>query len=381
MKIIAFYLPQFHAIPENDQWWGKGFTEWTTLRRAKALYKDHYQPRIPLNENYYNLLDTQVMEWQCKIAKEHGIFGFCFYHYWFDGHLLLQKPIEQYLADKKCDMPFCVCWANEHWTRAWESKKNQVLIAQRYGEEKEWQEHFEYLLPFISDPRYIRINQKPLIIIYRPELIDCLNDMIDCWKRLALEKGIGDLCFAYQYVNYDLDDQKDDSRFDYAIEYQPVYAATYMGLKKKGKLGIIKEKTKIFFEKKFNIILDLNSVKKLIKKGPKKISYDRTWEYILQHKPKDDKHIPGAFVDWDNTPRKGENGTVYEGASPTKFGEYMKRLILKAKNEYQKDYIFLFAWNEWSEGGYIEPDERYGYAYLDEIKNALLITEEMPENE
>ena len=380
MKVIAFHLPQFHEIPENNEWWGKGFTEWTTLKKAKPLFEGHYQPRIPLNGNYYNLLEPEVMEWQCKIAREHGIYGFCFYHYWFDGHLLLEKPVEQYLQNEKCDLPFCICWANEHWTRAWESKKNQVLIAQRYGGEKEWKEHFEYLLPFLKDHRYIRFNGKPLVVIYRPELIDCLNDMLDCWQRLAAEAGIGKLSFAYQYVNFDLDDNKDDSRFDYAIEYQPVYANRYMSLQN-GNKNKTKEKVKVFFEKNFNIILDTNSIKRLWREGPKKIDYDRVWNYILKSKPKDEKHLPGAFVDWDNTPRKGENGTVYENVSPEKFGRYMKDLIIKAKEEYHKDCIFVFAWNEWSEGGYLEPDERNGYANLEQIRKALEETGELPEEE
>lgn len=378
MKVIAFYLPQFHEIPENNEWWGKGFTEWTTLKKATPLFRDHYQPRIPLNENYYNLLDPQIMEWQCQIARNHGIYGFCFYHYWFDGHLLLQKPVEQYLDDKECDLPFCICWANEHWTRAWESKKNQVLIAQRYGGEKEWEEHFRYLEPFLKDSRYIRINGKSLIVIYRPELIDCLNDMLDCWKKLAREEGIGELSFAYQYVNYDLDKSKDDSRFDYAIEYQPVYASAYMGLESGGKKKIVKEKIKLFFEKHLNIILDFNSVKRLLKDGPQKVSYDETWKYILSHKPQSNKHLPGAFVDWDNTPRKGKNGTVFVGGNPEKFEGYFKLLINKARNEYKKDYIFIFAWNEWSEGGYLEPDKRYRYGYLESIRKALAETNELP---
>lgn len=375
MKVIAFYLPQFHEIQENNEWWGKGFTEWTTMKKAKPLYHGHYQPRIPLNKNYYNLLDPQVMEWQCNIAKEHGIYGFCFYHYWFDGHLLLEKPIEQYLDDEKCDLPFCICWANEHWTKAWEGKHNQVLIAQRYGGENEWAEHFCYLKPFLQDRRYIRLNGKPLIVIYRPELIDCLNDMLDYWQKLAIEQGIGELTFAYQYVNFDVDENKDDTRFDYAIEYQPVYATRYMSLNSRNE---IKSKIKLFFEKKLHIVLDLNSIKQLWRKGPKKANYDKVWDYILRQKPKDEKHIPGAFVDWDNTPRKGENGTVYEGVSPDKFGLYFKQLIIKAKEEYHKDYIFVFAWNEWSEGGYLEPDERYGYSYLEQIKKALIETGEMP---
>lgn len=379
MKIIAFYLPQFHEIPENNEWWGKGFTEWTTMKKAKPLYEGHYQPRIPLNENYYNLLDPQVMEWQCKIAKEHGIYGFCFYHYWFDGHLLLEKPVEKYLQDEKCDLPFCICWANEHWTKAWEGKHNQVLIPQRYGGEKEWKEHFEYLLPFLKDPRYIHIDGKPLMIIYRPELIDCMNDMLDCWQRIAKEQGIGQLSFVYQFVNYDLDENKDDSRFDYAIEYQPVYATRYMALESGNNKTQLKERIKLFAEKKLHIILDTNSLKQLWHKGPKKESYDEVWRYILQNKPKDKKHIPGAFVDWDNTPRKGENGTVYEGASPKKFGIYLEQLIKKTKEEYHKDYIFIFAWNEWSEGGYLEPDERYHYEYLEQIRKALEKTGEDPQ--
>ena len=378
MKIIAFYLPQYHEIPENNEWWGKGFTEWTTMKKAKPLYEGHYQPRIPMDGNYYNLLDPKVMEWQCKIAKDYGLYGFCFYHYWFDGHLLLQKPVEQYLKDEKCELPFCICWANEHWTRAWESKKNQVLIAQRYGGEKEWIEHFEYLKPFLCDPRYIHIDGKPLVIIYRPELIDCLEKMLKCWQKLAINCGIGELSFAYQYVNYDLDESKDKSLFDYAIEYQPVYATTYMGMDVARNKTISKNKTKLFFEKKFHVILDFNSIKHLFRKGPKKTSYDLTWKYILNHKPKDMKHLPGAFVDWDNTPRKGENGTVFTGATPEKFREYMKKMIIRAKTEYKKDYIFMFAWNEWSEGGYLEPDEKYGYDYLKSIKRALVETNELP---
>ena len=378
MRIIAFYLPQFHEIPENDRWWGKGFTEWITLKKAEPLYEGHYQPRIPLDRNYYDLLNPKVMEWQCKIAKEHGIYGFCFYHYWFDGHLLLQKPVEQYLKDSKCDLPFCICWANEHWTRAWESKKNQVLIAQRYGGEKEWKEHFEYLKPFLEDPRYVRIDGKPLVVIYRPELIDCLNDMLDCWQKISIEQGVGELSFAYQHVNFDLVENKDDSHFDHAIEYQPVHANRYLSLSDGNRKNALKGKIKLFFEKNLHIILDTNSVKQIWRKGPKIADYDRTWNYILSHKPIDDKHIPGAFVDWDNTPRKGRNGTVYEGVSPEKFGMYMRKLIIKAREEYKKDYIFVFAWNEWSEGGYLEPDERYGYAYLESIREALETTGEMP---
>lgn len=223
MKIIAFYLPQFHDIPENDEWWGKGFTEWVNVKKAQPLYKGHEQPRIPMNENYYNLLDDNVKIWQANIAKEYGIYGFCYYHYWFGGKLLLEKPMEQMLKNPKVDIPFCISWANEPWTKAWVNE-SKVLIPQFYGGKKEWKEHFDYLLPFFKDNRYIKEDNKPLFIIYRAEVIDCLNDMLDYWTELAQQNGFSGMKYAYQNLTFDLMPNKDDSRFDYNIEFQPSYA-------------------------------------------------------------------------------------------------------------------------------------------------------------
>lgn len=223
MKIIAFYLPQFHDIPENDEWWGKGFTEWVNVKKAQPLYKGHEQPRIPMNENYYNLLDDNVKIWQANIAKEYGIYGFCYYHYWFGGKLLLEKPMEQMLKNPKVDIPFCISWANEPWTKAWVNE-SKVLIPQFYGGKKEWKEHFDYLLPFFKDNRYIKEDNKPLFIIYRAEVIDCLNDMLDYWTELAQQNGFSGMKYAYQNLTFDLMPNRDDSRFDYNIEFQPSYA-------------------------------------------------------------------------------------------------------------------------------------------------------------
>ena len=160
MKIIAFYLPQFHNIPENDEWWGDGFTEWTNVKKAKPLYEGHMQPRVPLGGNYYNLLDDNVKIWQADLAKKYGVYGFCYYHYWFNGKMLLEKPMEQMLANKEVDIPFCICWANEPWTKAWVGDERKLLIAQEYGQEEEWKQHFMYLLPFFKDERYITKNGK-----------------------------------------------------------------------------------------------------------------------------------------------------------------------------------------------------------------------------
>ncbi|RRQ78488.1 glycoside hydrolase family 99-like domain-containing protein, partial [Enterococcus faecium] len=198
MRVIAFYLPQFHEIPENNEWWGEGFTEWTNVKTARPLYSGHYQPREPINDNYYDLLNDDVKEWQVSIAKKNGIYGFCFYHYWFDGKMLLEKPVEQFLKNKNLDINFCLSWANEPWTKAWVSKNDSILIEQNYGNEENWEKHFDYLLPFFKDSRYICNDGKPLFVIYRPEQIGCLNEMLDYWQILAKKNGLAGIDFAYQ---------------------------------------------------------------------------------------------------------------------------------------------------------------------------------------
>jgi hypothetical protein len=373
LRIIAFYLPQFHTIPENDEWWGKGFTEWVNVRKATQLFKDHYQPRVPLNNNYYNLLNNDVKKWQVELAKKYGIYGFCFYHYWFDGHMLLQRPIEQYLADSSLDLPFCICWANEHWTKAWISKENKVLIAQKYGQRKDWELHFNYLLHFFKDKRYIKNDEKPLVVIYRPDIIGCLNEMLDCWQELAKQNGFPGLDFAYQQIGLDLQPNKDDSRFTYNIEYQPQYAVYDLIRNKHKILRKIKYHVTSILERYF--YLDFRSVRT---EGLIIRDYDKVWSQLLSHLPENEKCIPGAFVDWDNTPRRGSKGSVIAGASPEKFQKYLGIQIKRAKEIYQKDMIFMFAWNEWAEGGYLEPDEKFGYAYLEAVRQALLDAGEFP---
>ena len=375
MKIIAFYLPQFHDIPENDQWWGKGFTEWVNVKKAKPIYEGHEQPRVPLNSNYYNLLDDDVKIWQAKIAKEYGVYGFCYYHYWFNGKLLLEKPMEQMLKNPAVDIPFCICWANEPWTRAWVGEK-KILIAQEYGKEDEWIEHFNYLLPFFKDDRYIKNNNKPFVVIYRPEIIGCLNEMLECWVRLAKENGFKGIDFAYQNISFDLEKNKDDHMFSYNIEFQPHYAFYDLNVNKHKVLRGIKRKLSNFLERQFGFNLKFVGDGKLVDNH---VDYDLAWKAVLKRKPDSEKNIPGAFVGWDNTPRHGKNGRVYVGDTPEKFQEYLTVQIRRARDIYHKDMIFMYAWNEWAEGGYLEPDERYGYQNLEAIRNALEANNEFPE--
>ena len=376
MKIITFYLPQFHEIPENNEWWGKGFTEWVNVKKAQPLYEGHEQPRVPLNENYYNLLDPNVQVWQAKIAKEYGVYGFCYYHYWFNGKLLLEKPMENMLKNRDIDIPFCVCWANEPWTRAWVGE-TKVLIPQLYGEKREWKEHFDYLLPFFKDSRYICDDGKPLVVIYRPEVIECLNEMLDYWNELAIQEGFEGLTYAYQNIDFDLKADKDDSRFKYNIEFQPLYARHDMFKNNHKYIKALRRKVAAFVEKNFGFDLMRYGVGFFNKSN--QISYDEAWNKILTRKPETEKNVPGAFVGWDNTPRKGERGEIFVGDTPEKFEKYLTQQIIRAKNIYSKDMIFMYAWNEWAEGGYLEPDEDDKYGYLEAIKRALEENNEFPE--
>lgn len=372
MKIIPLYLPQFHTIPENDEWWGKGFTEWVNVREAKPLFEGHNQPRVPLNNNYYDLSDIETLKWQCRIAKEYGIYGFCMYHYWFNGHLLLEKPMEMLLAYPEIDIKYCISWANHDWTDAWKASNRQpkVLIAHNFDDEKDWVDHFNYLLPFFKDPRYMTENNKPLIVIYIPNIIRKLKKMLDVWSQMARDNGFDGLTFIYQSAASSFDNSWDHSLFDYGVEMNP----GYVGLANRQKNSSFFPKLMKYSHeiKRFlHIRRSLLPQKKITEVS--KADYDYTWQRILELRPISNapKMIPCAFTDWDNTPRHKERGYLYQGVSPDKFKSYFKQLIDNTKNFYDTDMIFVFAWNEWAEGGYLEPDEKNGFAFLEAIKECL----------
>lgn len=365
-KIIAYYLPQFHQIPENDYWWGEGFTEWVNVKKAKPLFEGHYQPRVPLNNNYYDLSKGDTLKWQARIAKEYGIYGFCFYHYWFYEKPLLETPLLNFLNDKTLDINFCFCWANESWTNAWSSSNRTVIMEQKYGDSKEWKRHFDFLLPFFQDQRYIKEDNKPLLVIYRPYLCKDMISMLQYWKRLAIENGFDGLKVASQRFEEPEKERDIFDYLDYHIEYQPDYDKCHL-YGKDTILSKLKRDTKRFLLDKFNIDLHLykNNRRPLI------FSYDEMWENIIHSKPTSEKAIAGAFVDWDNTPRHGNRGSCFKGVTPEKFGKYLSEQMKHVADDYNNDYLFLFAWNEWGEGGYLEPDQKNQFAYLEEIKKVV----------
>lgn len=354
-KILAMYLPQFHEIEQNNKWWGEGFTEWTNLKSAQALFKGHRQPRIPLNNNYYNLLDKDTLIWQAKLAKKYGIYGFCIYHYWFEGIQMMEKPLEILLENKDIDINFCFSWANHTWKKAPGKKEEKILIKQTYGKENDWNKHYEYLRRFFKDDRYIKIDNKPVLVIYDAIDIDCWKKMRSVWNQKVKKDGWNGI-----YYIYTLKAERDlkasiDGCFDAQFEYQPTF-----GVRKKGKLDY-----GFWYHFKYNV-LNLR-----IHNHITKFNYDHVWKNVINRSCLYGmKTFLGAFNDWDTSARWGHKGNVMTKVSPDKFKIYLNKQI-KRSIYGNNEFLFITAWNEWSEGAYLEPDTDYKYAYLEVIRDVL----------
>lgn len=377
-KIVAFYLPQFHAIPENDKAHGKGFTEWTNTKKAKPLYEGHYQPRTPLNENYYDLLKPEVMEEQSSLAMKNGISGFCYYHYWFGkGKKLLEKPVENMLENKNVEIPFCLCWANENWSKRWDGGHNEIIAKQKYGSKKSWRNHINYLMNFFKDERYIKIENKPLFVIYKPELITRFSGMISFFDKQCKKNGFDGIKIFAQFPDIQFMEMRSKKSIDGYILFEPLYTwkETAMGLldAKTKRKQIIRTRIRCFLSKTvFSQVIPY--IQKILNNNnkPKELTikdYDQDWKKILDRQNLDKNRYKGAFVDWDNTPRN-KNGVSYKGATPEKFQKYLSELVKKNQDK-ENDFIFINAWNEWAEGAFLEPDCKNGYGYLKAIKNVM----------
>jgi len=357
-RVLAFVLPQFHAIPENDEWWGEGFTEWTNVRKARPLFPGHLQPRVPAGARYYNMLDPATHDWQAQLARDHGLYGFCYYHYWFRGKRLLEKPIELLLQRGKPDIPFCLAWANEPWTRAWDGSDREVLMPQEYGGEEDWREHFDCLLRIFRDPRYIRVDGKPMLLIYRSASIEAAGPMLKLWRSLAERAGLPGLHIVSMLTAF-----PDDPRtelFDAFAEFEPCHTQD----KRRGWWGRKKER----FYRKWHRA-NLRYFGRLVG-PPHSFDYPALWRAIVARELRP-KTYPGAFVDWDNTPRRGlDRGLVMRNVKPRVFARGFRAQVRKARKA-GAPFLFVNAWNEWAEGTYLEPDEARGTAFLEAIRAAV----------
>jgi lipopolysaccharide biosynthesis protein len=341
IRSIAIYLPQFHPIPENDEAWGKNFTEWTNVKKGVPIFNGHYQPHIPHEDvGYYDLRDPEVLIKQARMAREHGIFGFAFYHYWFNGKRLLETPLDNMIKLGKPDFPFCLIWANENWTKRWDGSETEMIIKQDHSKEDDIN-HMTFLCEKVfSDSRYIKVDNKPLFLVYRTEIIPDLKQTVKLWKEIAQKYGFKDLYLVrVENVVKNLDPKLMD--FDAALEFGPDF-------------GSITDSTLI---NNYNIV-----------------NYESLMENMIakEHKYKTFNCI---FPGWDNSPRRKKlRGSVFINNRPELFKLFLKAQIINSlKRIHIKDeqLLFINAWNEWGEGCHIEPDAEYGYAYLEICKDVL----------
>ena len=371
VKVVALYFPQLHAIPENDEWWGKGFTDWVNVKKAKPQFNGHVQPRIPLDDRYYDQSQMETLKWQIGLAKSHGVHGFCHYHYWFEGKQLLETPTNMMLESRELDFPFCLAWANETWSRRWDGRDHHVLQEQRHTPDKAmWERHFKYLFRAWSDERAIKIDGKPVFLIYRPHRIEKIGEMFDFWRELALQRGLPGLFFVamkqYEYPNPEV-----LKCFDASMHFQPFEALFSPDFPQP-----VFETSELL--RPFRLLPDriqdiLRSIRYKFFPALTFYDYDEVWKQILKvERDGGLPTFPGAFVDWDNTARYVNRARIFNGASPDRFAYWFKQLVTAtAKRPNPERIIFINAWNEWAEGTYLEPDALRGHKFLEALRNSL----------
>jgi tetratricopeptide (TPR) repeat protein len=343
VRVLAFYLPQYHRIPENDAWWGEGFTEWTNVRRGRPVFEGHAQPHVPGELGYYDLTDPGVREAQAALARAHGVDAFCYYHYWFAGRRLLERPFAEVLASGAPDFPFCLCWANEHWTRRWDGLDHEVLMPQRYSHE-DAQAFIASLLPAFRDRRYVRVNGRPLLLVYKAADIPDLPATIRSWRAACVEAGVGDPYLAA--VQRHADDDPAPSGFDAAVEFPPIgHAAENVTPRLPG--------------------LDAAFRGRVFTYG------NLAADYLLRPRPRF-RQFRGVTPMWDNTARRPQDGMIVHGSTPEAFGVWVQHALRQTRRRHEGDERLLFvnAWNEWAEGNHLEPDGVHGRRYLEALAAA-----------
>ena len=342
MRIFSFYLPQYHEIPENNKWWGKGFTEWTNVKKAKPLFKGHVQPLHPLNNNYYNLMEKDTVDWQTRLMKDYGLTGMIYYHYYFCGRKLLEKPAENLLRWEDIEQPFFFCWANHSWRKTWNGT-SELLVEQTYGSEKDWEDHFQYLLPFFQDKRYEKINNKPVFMFFNPKF-SSKEAIVKYFDQRCKDYGFKGIFIINGAIN-----TKDLKRIDSDVE------EIWYLKEPSTSMSLFYDKLKSIPYSIVNRMMKKISSKHLFKYNGDKLLKDRTGYKI------DYKYIPGVFFGWDNTSRHGSRGDVVTAPSKETFMKYMDSIK-------DSEYVFINAWNEWCEGMILEPTEENGYKFLEWIK-------------
>jgi len=366
IRPLAIYLPQFHPIPENDEWWGKGFTEWTNVAKAKPLFEGHYQPHLPGDLGFYDLRLAEIREAQAKMAKEHGIEGFCYYHYWFNGKRILERPFNEVIASGKPDFPFMLCWANENWTRVWDGGEKHILLEQKYSEPDNI-EHIKSLIPTFKDPRYIRVDGKPVFVIYRSSLIPDTKTMLNCWRCEAAKEGLElYLCRMESFGSFGPTHL--EAGFDAAINFEPFGEKLEEFTNQQKWKYINNKRSKWYLQYKMASAEKQQDMLQQLRLQP---DYNAYVDFAMTQPLPDYKRFPGVTPMWDNTARRAVNPFMFINATPEKYKEWLQHELKQfAPYSEQENFIFINAWNEWAEGNHLEPCVKYGKAYLDATKEA-----------
>lgn len=355
-RIIAFYLPQYHPIPENDAWWGRGFTEWTNVGKAKPLFRGHYQPKVPADLGYYDLRLPIVREMQAEMARSCGIEGFCYWHYWFgEGRQLLEMPFNEVLKTGNPDYPFCLGWANHSWAdKTFNSKGtvNRILVEQKYPGKEDMVSHFLHVLPAFLDRRYIRVDDRPLFLIFSPQTMPDTELFVKTWQELAHERG-----FQIHFVAH-ISGQDDPEKF-LSLGYDAVNT---------NRLFDVFKKELTFFERGWG------KFSRVVFKRGLRIDYGRASKSFVDSVDARENFYPTLIPNWDHSPRSGRNGHILVHESPEKFQRHVEKVldIVKGKDDEHK-IVFLKSWNEWGEGNYMEPDLRFGHGFMDALASAIKI--------
>lgn len=353
IRVLAFYLPQYHPIPENDKWWGKGFTEWTNVGKAKPLFKGHYQPKVPADLGYYDLRVPETRSAQAEMARQYGIEGFLYWHYWFgNGRKLLERPFNEVLASGEPDFPFCLAWANHSWKGIYCGvKSEESLIDQTYGGIEDYTQHFYDVLPAFKDKRYTRVGGKPFFMVYSPFEIPDSREFIDCWQNLAVKNGLEGIHFvAHTY-------KPEETDILLSMGYNAVNVVRLFEYQRKGISFLAKVRNKLS--------------RKIFKHGFW-CRYKDAMNYFSGTEDTREEVYPTIIPNWDHSPRTGKFGTIMKNSSPKLFYMHVKKAISLIKGKpAEHRIIILKSWNEWAEGNYIEPDTKYGKGYLEALHNAL----------
>ncbi|SPF40176.1 conserved hypothetical protein [Candidatus Sulfotelmatobacter kueseliae] len=377
-RLVAFYLPQFHPIPENDEWWGKGFTEWTNAAKAKPLFKGHYQPRLPADLGYYDLRVPEVREAQAELARNAGIEGFCYYHYWFGGKRLLERPFTEVVASGKPDFPFCLCWANQTWTGVWHGAPGRILIEQTYPGTEDNRKHFMALRDAFVDKRYMRVEGRPIFVIYRPTEFPNVTCFVREWQELAVQSGLPGVHFVAHLLPHEAAWDYRSQGFDscVVVSTQKVFTLPVreLLLRKNGNgsredLGHSRTGTD---SDAFQGVLRhwwWRRYRSSFAQFANVRLYRHALPYLLDGCSEDPNTYPCVTPNWDNTPRSGVRGIVLHDSTPDLFRAHLREaLTLVQSRSIDQRLVFVKSWNEWAEGNYLEPDQRFGHDYLKVIR-------------